>query len=80
MVVRVEDVNKSIFLEILPLAVFLAVLGVLLYILLNGIGPEWLRVVIVFVLVGVVLCIVGIGLRGHLRDIKRIDRSDGVKQ
>lgn len=69
MVVRVGTAQKSKFIEVLPLAVLLAVMGVLLYVFINCIGPEWLRLIIVFLLVGAVLVITGIGLRGHLRDI-----------
>ena len=65
--------QKSKITEILPLVIFLTVIGTLLYVLLNGIGPEWLRVIIMFVLVGAVLVIAGIGLRAHLRDLETED-------
>lgn len=62
--------QKSKFIEILPLGVFLAVMGVPLYVFINGIGPDWLRLIIMFMLAGAVLVIAGIGLRDHLRDTK----------
>ena len=60
--------QKSKLIEVLPLVVFLAVMVALLYVFLNGIGPEWLRAIIMFVMVGAVLVVAGVGLRDWLRD------------
>ena len=65
---RVSAAQESRNWGFLPLVIFLAVVGVLSYVILAGIGPVWLRAVIMFVLVGTVLVIAGLGLRDHLRD------------
>ena len=48
-----EEVKSALvlFLRFLPLIIFLAVVGCLLYAVLTGIGPEWLRVIITMGLV-----------------------------
>jgi hypothetical protein len=52
----------------MPLAIFLAVTGGLCYVFIKGIGPDWLRVIIMFVLIGTVLVIATIGMRQHWKD------------
>jgi len=68
-----EDVVNSpveLLLRFLPLIIFLAVTGSLLYVVLTGIGPDWLRTIIALGLVGTVLVIAVVGWREHCKDME----------
>ena len=65
-----EEVSgMTALVRFLPLMVFLAVASGLLYVFLAGIGPDWLRVIIMFVLVSAVLVIAAMGWREHWKDM-----------
>jgi len=67
--VAAQDDEQSLA-GFLPLIIFLAVTGSLLYVVLTGIGPDWLRAIIALGLVGTVLVIAAVGWREHWKDIE----------
>jgi predicted membrane metal-binding protein len=59
-----------LFMRFLPLMIFLAIIGSLLYVVLTGIGPDWLRTIIALGLVGTVLVIAAVGWQEHWKDME----------